>query len=380
MSNRVTVICVGPSPAVRGGITRVIEQIRGRVADDIRFRVIGTFSQYTARELPKRGSSVVQAIVFMGAIARVLAAAIFPRGKIFHVHVSVRGSMLRKGTLCVILRLLRCRYMVHTHAAEDSLFHEWVPKPVRRALMWGIGGADYVLALTRFWGDYYARTMRLPADKLLHLPNPVNLPALVPSRGDQEGINILFLGRIGKRKGAFEAIQAFAELPAEIRKRSRLTLAGDGENDAARELAAQLGCSSQTLVLDWVDRKEADRLLAEADVFLLPSRGEGMSMALLEAMAWGLAVITTASGGADEFLGPHRNCILVQPGDVQDISSALRKLAEDPHLRLRLGEEARKTATSFSIDNYVAKLTCLYQELASSSPQPSRIQVLFTAK
>jgi glycosyltransferase involved in cell wall biosynthesis len=215
---------------------------------------------------------------------------------------------------------------------------------------------------------------------LLHLPNPVNVPEIVPARGDRKGINVLFLGRIGRRKGAFEVIQAFAELPDEVRKRSRLTLAGDGENEAARTLAAQLGCPSQTLVLDWVDRKEADRLLAEADVFLLPSRGEGMSMALLEAMAWGLAVVTTASGGSDEFLSSHRNCILVQPGDVQDIASALRKLAEDAPLRRRLGEEARKTAANFSIENYMAKLTGLYQELASSSPQLSRIQVLFTAK
>jgi glycosyltransferase involved in cell wall biosynthesis len=96
-------------------------------------------------------------------------------------------------------------------------------------------------------------------------------------------------------------------------------------------------------------------------------------------MAWGLAIVTSSAGGSDEFLTADHNCLLVKAGDVQGIASTLAGLVRNPQLRQRLGTEARRTAECFSIDKYMAKLTCLYEELASHSPEPDRIQAEFTA-
>jgi glycosyltransferase involved in cell wall biosynthesis len=380
MSSFIRVVCVGPSATVRGGITRVIERIAGLFPNGIHFSTVSTFSQYTGADHPERKSKFVQSFVYLGAFARIIFTGLLFHDTVFHVHLSIKGSTLRKGLVCVALRLLKCRYVVHAHAAEDSMFHAWVPGRVRRILLWGIGGADYFIALTRFWGEYYASAIQIPSDRLLFLPNPAFVPAVIPDRTKRDGLNFLFLGRIGKRKGAFELMQAFASLPIEIRNRSHITFAGDGEVDAVRDLAKSLGCSLQTSVLGWVEPRETDRLMAEADVFLLPSYGEGMSMALLEAMAWGLAVVTTTCGGADEFLLSDHNCVLTKPGDIQDIAAAMRALALDPQLRARLGTEARKTASHFNVDNYIAKLTYLYEELAMNTRESNRVQAAFTAK
>jgi glycosyltransferase involved in cell wall biosynthesis len=380
LPNQIKVVCIGPAQTVRGGISSVIEKIRDRFPHHVQFRTVATYSQYTGNEATERGSRLVQGMVFLQAFARILAAGVFSRDTIFHIHLAVKGSTLRKGLVCVALRVLRCRFVVHAHAAEDSLFHGWVPEPIRRLLLWGLRGANYFIVLTQFWGDYYVKALRLPPDRILRLPNPAALPVLIPDRSTREGLNLLFLGRIGKRKGAFETIQAFAALPDEIRKKSRLILAGDGETEAAHHLADDLRCSSETTVLRWVGREEANRLLMEADVFLLPSRGEGMSMALLEAMAWGLAVVTTSNGGADEFLTSDCNCILVKPGDIQEISAALCSLTRNPKLRLRLGTEARRTASQLSVESYIAKLTLLYEDIASDPRRSNRTQALFSAK
>ena len=380
MKNRITVLCIGPARTVRGGITRVIERIGGLFPDHIHFRNVATFSQYTGNDHPDRRSKVIQSLVFLGAFIRICFTGLVSRETIFHVHLSVKGSTLRKGSVCVALRALRCRYVVHAHAADNCLFHEWVPGLLRRLLLWGLGGADYVIALTRFWSEYYASTLGIPPNKLLLLPNPTVIPTAIPDRTTRNRLNFLFLGRIGKRKGAFELVRAFASLPVGVRNRSRITLAGDGEVEAIRELANSLGCSLQTSVLGWVEGAETERLLKEADIFLLPSHGEGMSMALLEAMAWGLAVVTTASGGSDEFLLSGHNCILTKPGDVQDLARAMGALAEDPKLRARLGTQALKTAWGFNVNSYVEKLASLYEELAMTSREPSRIQAVFTAK
>jgi glycosyltransferase involved in cell wall biosynthesis len=379
VSKSIRVVCVGPSITVRGGISRLVRKLKDLFPKNIQFRVIATYSDYIGDSQANRWARLAQPGLFIWSVTRVLIAAVAQRSTVFHVHFSQRGSTLRKGVICTVLRMLRCRYVVQAHACEDALFHRWVPVLVRRILLWGIVGGRYVIVLTQFWRDYYALALNLPAAKLLVLPNPADIPRSIPNRMSREGLRLLFLGRVGERKGAFDVIHAFAALPKTIREQCHLTFAGDGETDSARSLLERLGCSKQASVLGWVRGNDVDVLLTEADVFLLPSRGEGMSVALLEAMAWGLSVVTTGSGGADEFLVSGQNCMLVKPGDIQEITRVLTALAGDPKLRLRLGNEARRTATRFSIDKYVAKLTCLYEELASDMPRSKRTQAEFTA-
>jgi glycosyltransferase involved in cell wall biosynthesis len=240
--------------------------------------------------------------------------------------------------------------------------------------LWGLGGAQYFITLTQQWRDFYVNNLQVPADKLLVLPNPSILPPATSNHHTSGKTNILFLGRVGERKGTFDLIQALASLPKALRQRCHLVLAGDGDLQHASSMIEKLGCSDQVTVLGWVSRQEVDRLLSESDILALPSHMEGMALAVLEAMAWGLPVVTTSAGGSDEFLTPNHNCLLVKPGDVRDIADALAKLVGDPQLRQRLGKEARKTAASFSIDKYIERLTRLYEELAADTSESDRIQ------
>ncbi|MGC2161204.1 MAG: glycosyltransferase family 4 protein, partial [Silvibacterium sp.] len=105
-----------------------------------------------------------------------------------------------------------------------------------------------------------------------------------------------------------------------------------------------------------------------------PSYAEGMSISVLEAMAWGLPVITTGSGGSTSYLENHRNCLLVKPGDVSAISEAIQLLYENEETRLALGREARRTAEMLNIDRYVEKLSLIYRETAdNTSPRSSSL-------
>jgi glycosyltransferase involved in cell wall biosynthesis len=235
-------------------------------------------------------------------------------------------------------------------------------------LLWGIGGAGRVIVLTQFWHDYYSSLLALPASRLLLLPNPADLPHSVPDRSRREGLRLLFLGRIGTRKGAFDLIRAFAALPEDVRSRCHLTMAGDGETNEARALATQLGCSKRTTIPGWIGPGTVEKLLVESDVLLLPSYAEGMAMALIEAMSWGLPVVTTSVGGAGEFLEHGQNCMLVAPGDVQGISNAISELARDRAFRQRMGRAARETISRFGIDNYILTLSGVYEELANRLP------------
>lgn len=369
MPQMITVISVGPALSVQGGISRVTQIIKDHLGQGIRFRLVSSFTRYIGADETHpadRGSKFTQALVFLWALVQIVFYAL-GRRSVFHVHISNRGSLLRKGLICALLRALRCHYAVHGHNADTELFHEWVPQVVRRILLWGVCGATRFIGISRYWFDQHASILELSPGRSLLLPNPTDLPNAIPDRMHRRGLTLLFLGRIGIRKGTFDIIRAFAELPDDVRQDCHLMLAGDGDVDAAQALGASLGCSSRMSILGWVGEGEVSRLLAEADVLLLPSRAEGMAMALLEGMSWGLPVLATAVGAHGEFLESGRNSILVKPGDIQGINEAICALARNPELRLRLGLAARETAKRFNIDTYIVTLTRLYEELANDA-------------
>jgi glycosyltransferase involved in cell wall biosynthesis len=371
MARTIRVANVGPGLCVQGGISRVIALIGAHLPSHIGFRCISTFTRFTGDRSAtpsERGSRLGQGWVFLLAFTQVLILAL-GRRTVFHVHFAGRGSLLRKGVICLLLRSLRCRYAVHSHAADTDLFQPWLPQSCRRTILWGLSGADRVIVLTRFWQDYYSSLLGLPAGRVVLLPNPADLPQSIPDRSRRQGLRILFLGRIGTRKGAFDLIRGLAALPEDVLSGCHLTMAGDGEIDEARTLAAQLGCLDRISFPGWTGPATVERLLVESDVLLLPSYAEGMAMALLEAMSWGLPVVTTGVGGAGEFLDHGRNCMLVTPGDIQGISHAIDELARNPARRERLGRAARETMNQFSIDNYILKLTEVYGELAGRPPR-----------
>jgi glycosyltransferase involved in cell wall biosynthesis len=376
MAQTIRIANVGPGLGVQGGISRVVALISAHLPSHVSFRLISTFTRFTGDKSAtpsERGSRLGQACVFALAFTQVLMLAL-GRRTVFHVHFAGRGSLLRKGMICVLLRSLRSEYLVHSHAADINLFQPWLPAPCRRIILWGIGGAGRVVVLTQFWHDYYSSLLALPASRLLVLPNPADLPQSIPDRSRREGLRLLFLGRIGTRKGAFDLIRALAGLPEAVRSRCHLTMAGDGETNEAQTLAAQLGCLNRMSIPGWIGPATVERLLVESDVLVLPSYAEGMAMALVEAMSWGLPVVTTGVGGAGEFLDQGRNCMLVTPGDVQGISNAISELARNPAFRQHLGRAARDTVSRFSIDNYILTLNGVYEELASRLPEhPSAV-------
>jgi glycosyltransferase involved in cell wall biosynthesis len=114
-------------------------------------------------------------------------------------------------------------------------------------------------------------------------------------------------------------------------------------------------------------RDGVESLLAAADVFTLPSRREGLSYALLEAMGRGLAVVASDVPGNSETVGDAG--VLVRAGDVAGFTEAFARLAGDPSERDRLGAMAReRVATRFAAARMIAETSALYDQVAGGEP------------
>jgi glycosyltransferase involved in cell wall biosynthesis len=121
--------------------------------------------------------------------------------------------------------------------------------------------------------------------------------------------------------------------------------------------------SERVILRDWT--KDIRDYYRASDIFVLPSHGEGMSNALLEAMACGLAVVATRVGAAPEMIRDGIDGLLVEPGDRLGLGMALSRVVQDPGLRKRLGHAtASKVRDQYAIQSVVAAIESTYLEIA----------------
>jgi glycosyltransferase involved in cell wall biosynthesis len=353
----IAVLMLGESLKRQGGIVSVQKLILQENLPTVQFKHIAT--------LPK-GSSLAKVFGFIQAVNQLLWQIIRGKPDIVHIHVSERGSAYRQMVTAWLCQQFHIPVILHAHSCDFHEFYPTVPPLLQSWMSAVYRRCDRFIVLSESWKKFYVESLDIQPECVVVLPNPVKLPLSVPDRAGRDRINLIFLGRIGQRKGAFDLIQAFAELPSKQKCAASLTLAGDGEGDRARALAREMKMEDSIEILDWIDAFQRDRLLKQADALILPSYNEGLPMALIEAMSWGLAVITAPVGGIPELIVHEKNGLLVQPGHTQQLTNAMLSLIENERLRLTLGEAARDSVKSLDVHFYIEFLNNLYHEVVKS--------------
>lgn len=283
-----------------------------------------------------------------------------------HVQTASRGSFWRKAVVCLIARAARRPYIVHLHGGGFARFYERESGPVGRLVIRGtLAHAALVIALSGEWRERLLEICPTARVEVLH--NAVAIPDAVRARRPQEHEpSLLFLGHLLPDKGVYDLVKAFTRVAGQF-PRLKLVLGGIGHIEAVRELASELDVRERVELPGWLGPENKSAALAASTIFLLPSYHEGMPMALLEAMSWGLPVITTPVGGIPQIVTDQINGLLVAPGDVPALAAAITRLLHDPALRDRLGNAARTTIeTRFSLREALAKLSGIYQRFGLS--------------
>jgi len=194
--------------------------------------------------------------------------------------------------------------------------------------------SDYTLAAVRkILGPGAGMLAACGVDTEVFRPDPAD-----------RGQYLLCVGRLDDpRKNVALLVEAYARLRRRIPDAPELWLVGPEPPREALELIRERGLS-QVVRLQG-PRKPADlpRLYQSALGFVLSSDEEGLGIVLLEAMACGVPVVSTACGGPESVIEHGRTGLLTPPGDAEALAQALGQLVGDPALRLRMGEQGRKT-------------------------------------
>jgi glycosyltransferase involved in cell wall biosynthesis len=205
--------------------------------------------------------------------------------------------------------------------------------------------------------DYVVRDVGIAADKVTTIYN--GIPDTPLRAVERNGHTFLSVGRLADVKNHAMMLRAFALL-RERRPQAQLQIAGDGpERGRLEDLARELGLGDSVRFLGF--RNNVADLLAGADVFLMSSRYEGISIALLEAMSCRLAVVATRVGGVPETVQHDHSGLLVPDDDHAAMAEAMQQLMDSEPLRQRLGAAGQELQRErFSIAGTARQYQQLY--------------------
>jgi glycosyltransferase involved in cell wall biosynthesis len=204
--------------------------------------------------------------------------------------------------------------------------------------------ADRVVAVCESLGQLALRTW--PDLRYAVVPNGVDLtlfhPADPATRHPSKKIRCLAVARLIERKGVGDLLRALAVLE---RGRFELEIVGGGADEQVlRDLATRMGVAQDVRFLGPLSRTKVAERYRKADLFTLPSSAEAFGNVFAEALASGLPIVGSATGGIPDLVEHGSNGLLVPPGDIHALAGAIRYLAGDPELRTEMSIRNRAKA------------------------------------
>jgi glycosyltransferase involved in cell wall biosynthesis len=316
-------------------------------------------------------------------------------------HVIPIRGMLDVGWLRRFTRLLRDREvaLVHAHEFGANTYGTLAARLARVPVVATVHGRSYyadngrrrlayrvvsrtarMVAVSEDVKRFLVESAGVPAARVRVVHNGIDTASpvadatrarLLAELGIQPGQGIVtVVGSLYDVKGHRHLLDAVPEI-VKACPTAVFLLAGRGDREAAlREQARSLGIDGHVRFLGL--RRDVPALLAIADLFVLPSLSEGLSIALLEAMAAGRAVVTTRVGGNPELVVDGETGVLVPPADAPALASAVSRLLADRAEAGRLGDNGRRHAGSrFSLVAMVRAYEAIYAAALGRTPEPS---------
>lgn len=341
------VLVVGPSPTAHGGIATVVSRHQSTAAwSRFRCRLLQTVCG--GNTFVKLCSAVR---AWMQAPSAILCA------DLVHFHLAAGRSAARKLPIIWMAAAMHRKVILHFHCAGAASLFESTPQWIQESLR---SRADLVVVLSPYWQREFER--RWPEMPTAVLQNPA--PETEPSDSERE-VEILFVGELTKRKGYDQLLEAMPEVLRSF-PLAQLWMAGEGELQQAKRMVRSLGLFGSVRLLGWVASERLQELYSGARILCLPSFAEGVPMVVLEAMAAGVAVITTPVGGIPDLVVDGENGIFVPAGNSIAISEALLGLLRSPEEIRRLGQAAQRTVRE---RNSIARVSELLDKIYSGLHQ-----------
>jgi glycosyltransferase involved in cell wall biosynthesis len=354
LSKKAVAVIVADGIYGKGGIARATLYSTRQVAADA--PDIPLLIQHSRWALPgplKHASALYALAQFASRLARGRIGAA-------HINVAPRGSTFRKMLFAKAAALAGVPVILHLHGGGYEAFYTRLPAFLRPSVGRFFRAANRIIVLGNDYVNLLTAELGVDPGRLTTVENGV---AAASRRADPTHARptIAFLGHLVPSKGLDDLMVALALL-AQRDVDFRAVLAGIGEIDRYRAEAEATGIADRIAFPGWLDEGAVGRLLADSDIFVLPSLVENQPVSILEAMAHALPVVATPVGGIPEQVVDGETGMLVPPADAGALAGALERLCADPERRRAMGERGlERWRRDYSLEATAAKLIGLYR-------------------
>lgn len=350
---KVRVLMVGPGRKVKGGISSVVNSYY-----DLGLH---NYVELTYLSTMQDGSVIKKFVVAM--IAYLRFSFIVKSFDIIHIHMAAQASFSRKAIFIKKAHKVGKKIIIHQHAADFDVYLKNASDKKKEEIRYIFTLADKVITLSEEWADFFGQNV-CKRSSILVLYNGVIIPEY--EKLDYSDHCVLFLGRLGKRKGTYDLLKA---IPTVLRKVPDVVfyLGGDGEIEYSKNVVNEYKITENVRFLGWLNYDDKVKYFKKCSTFILPSYHEGMPMAVLEAMSYGLATISTNVGGIPQIINCNIDGIRVEAGNVDAISTAILNVINNLEVKRNLGVKAReRVALKFNALENIKKICMIYHELLGS--------------
>lgn len=351
MKNVPTVLMIGPGREVRGGISTVVNSYYDLNLDKIiKLQYISSMED---------GNKLRKLLVALKAYLRFRKS--LKKCDIVHIHMAAQASFTRKSIFICTAKKADKKIIIHQHSADfDDFFCKESSLKKQNDIKKTFSMADKVIVLSEEWKEFFGKYVCDPK-KIIVLHNSIILPEY--QKTDYSDHNVLFFGRLGRRKGSYDLLKAVPQVLKKVPD-AMFFLGGDGDIEETQKIIDQNHLNDHVKLLGWVCGEEKQKYLKDSSIFILPSYHEGMPMAVLEAMGYGLATISTNVGGIPQIIENGIDGIRIDAGDVNAIIDNLIDLLNNPSKKKKIGEAGKiKIQNNFNAKENIKGLTKIYQEI-----------------
>lgn len=306
----------------KGGMNSVIDQLMDHDwGDDFQFAYLATHVT---------GSLVKKTLFFSNAYRKLKNLIKQNAFDIIHIHMSYKGSFYRKYYVTKLSKKYSKKVIIHLHGSEFKDFYNCGDSKRKKQIRELFSIADASIVLGEDWKNFILSIV--PKANVIVINNAVPLPDIETKKIGKTR-TFLFLGALIQRKGVVDLLNAVKQMKNQDVSNFRLLIAGvGGEEERLKEYVKANELQSYVRFLGWITKEQKPELLKKADVLVLPSYNEGLPIAILEAMSYGLPIISANVGSIAEAVKENENGFLIEPGDVDALTCAMIKLTNDLEL------------------------------------------------